>query len=311
MTDQFRANGKLLLTGEYAVLDGATALSFPTLYGQTLHVKENPAFKKIVWNATQKGATWFSATFCFPTLHIETTSNQEKALQLRKVLLKAFKLANIKLTEESLGLEIVTDAEFPINWGLGTSSTLISLIAQWLKINAITLLNDTFGGSGYDVATATAQGPILYKRLTPEKTIVQPVPFTPSFTPLLYFIYLGKKQDSQKQVIHYKNLETPKDLFVEQIDTITRLIINPNLHYNDFQRLLFEHEKITGSILNTTPIKNQYFSDFNGEIKSLGAWGGDFILASSPEEPNYIKNYFKKHNLETIIPFIEMCPNFL
>ena len=311
MTDQFRANGKLLLTGEYAVLDGATALSFPTLYGQTLYIKASPNFNKIIWNATEKGVTWFSATFCFPTLHIETASDQEKALQLRKILLKAFTLANVKLTKESLGMDVLTNAEFPINWGLGTSSTLISLISQWLKIDAATLLNQTFGGSGYDVATATAQSPILYRRVTSEKMIIQPVTFTPSFTPLLYFIYLGKKQDSQKQVLHYKNISQPKDLCIEQIDTITRLIVNPNLHYNDFQRLIFEHEKITGSMLSTAPIKKQYFSDFNGEVKSLGAWGGDFILVSSPEEPNYIKTYFKKHNLEIIIPFIEMCPTFI
>ena len=27
-------------------------------------------------------------------------------------------------------------------------------------------------------------------------------------------------------------------------------------------------------------IKDKLFNDFDGEIKSLGAWGGDFILAS-------------------------------
>jgi mevalonate kinase len=35
---QFYAPGKLLITGEYAVLDGAWALALPTRLGQTLTV---------------------------------------------------------------------------------------------------------------------------------------------------------------------------------------------------------------------------------------------------------------------------------
>lgn len=36
-----RANGKLLLTGEYLVLDGALSLAFPTRKGQTLLAKKS------------------------------------------------------------------------------------------------------------------------------------------------------------------------------------------------------------------------------------------------------------------------------
>ena len=44
-------------------------------------------------------------------------------------------------------------------------------------------------------------------------------------------------------------------------------------------------------------------SDFDGEIKSLGAWGGDFILATSDENPS---TYFKAKGFETILPYSEM-----
>ena len=37
-TQTFYGHGKLLLTGEYAVLDGAKALSIPTRFGQSLEV---------------------------------------------------------------------------------------------------------------------------------------------------------------------------------------------------------------------------------------------------------------------------------
>ena len=36
----FYSNGKLLLTGEYLVIDGAKALAIPTQKGQSLSVKE-------------------------------------------------------------------------------------------------------------------------------------------------------------------------------------------------------------------------------------------------------------------------------
>ena len=36
MKKTFYSNGKLLITGEYVVLDGAKALALPTKYGQNL-----------------------------------------------------------------------------------------------------------------------------------------------------------------------------------------------------------------------------------------------------------------------------------
>ena len=45
------------------------------------------------------------------------------------------------------------------------------------------------------------------------------------------------------------------------------------------------------------------FSDFDGQLKSLGAWGGDFILASSKNGKDEVSAYFAKYGLETVIPF--------
>ena len=58
---------------------------------------------------------------------------------------------------------ITTKLTFPRAWGLGTSSTLISLIAQWAKCDPFELLFEAFGGSGYDIACATANSPISYQ----------------------------------------------------------------------------------------------------------------------------------------------------
>ena len=38
MKKEFYSNGKLLVTGEYVVLDGALALAIPTKFGQTMKV---------------------------------------------------------------------------------------------------------------------------------------------------------------------------------------------------------------------------------------------------------------------------------
>jgi hypothetical protein len=56
---------------------------------------------------------------------------------------------------------ISTQLTFPRQWGLGTS-TLIN-IAQWTQINAFTLLKSSFGGSGYDIACAQNDEPIIYQ----------------------------------------------------------------------------------------------------------------------------------------------------
>jgi len=40
-SQSFYGNGKLLLSAEYFVLDGAVALALPTKLGQSLHVQEN------------------------------------------------------------------------------------------------------------------------------------------------------------------------------------------------------------------------------------------------------------------------------
>ena len=49
-------------------------------------------------------------------------------------------------------------------------------------------------------------------------------------------------------------------------------------------------------------MKKLKFKDFKGEIKSLGAWGGDFILASGDDSPSY----FKSKGYKTIIKFDDM-----
>jgi hypothetical protein len=56
-------------------------------------------------------------------------------------------------------------------------------------------------------------------------------------------------------------------------------------------------------VLSLTTIQEQLFSDFNGTIKSLGAWGGDFVLVVAAENPT---EYFREKGYETILQYSEM-----
>jgi hypothetical protein len=50
-------------------------------------------------------------------------------------------------------------------------------------------------------------------------------------------------------------------------------------------------------------VKERFFNDFKGVLKSLGAWGGDFILAIAPNDPTA---YFKEKGFPIVIPYSEM-----
>ena len=74
----------------------------------------------------------------------------------------------------------------------------------------------------------------------------------------------------------------------------------------EFDLLLDSHEEILSTILKRDTIKKELFSDFEGSIKSLGAWGGDFILASCLYNPS---SYFNGKGFNIIFSFNEMVNN--
>ena len=55
--------------------------------------------------------------------------------------------------------------------------------------------------------------------------------------------------------------------------------------------------------LELKSVKNKYFKDYSGEIKSLGAWGGDFILAAGPINS---KNYFYDKGYKIVFSYKEI-----
>ena len=302
MRAEFYSNGKLLLSGEYLVLDGAMALSIPTKYGQSMVVESSEA-GTIHWKSLDNnGIIWFENSFIFSEL--DSTKNpigvpNSTKDTLLKIIQEAKKL-NPKFLTESNGWNVTTDLNFPQTWGLGSSSTLINNIAQWAKVNAFELLRKSFGGSGYDIAVAQNNSPILYK-------IQDGVPFAETvkihwdFTDQLFFVHLNQKQSSKEGIAQYRKVSV-SIIELSKISAITHSLLACET-LAVFEKLIDKHELIISEIIQTPTIKTKLFSDYQRAIKSLGAWGGDFILvAATPEDLDYFRNM----GYNTIIPFAEM-----
>ena len=55
----FYSHGKLLLTGEYAVLDGALALALPTQYGQSLSIRPSTEGSLLWKSLDDRNHCWY------------------------------------------------------------------------------------------------------------------------------------------------------------------------------------------------------------------------------------------------------------
>ncbi|MDA0316431.1 MAG: GYDIA family GHMP kinase [Bacteroidetes bacterium] len=294
--EKFYSHGKLLITAEYAVLNGAKALALPTKFGQTLEVKpiESP---EIRWKSfDHKGILWFEMTLQLPNFKANVTN--ETAKRLSECFLAIAKLQPNFFAPHN-GFEMHSHLEFPQNWGLGSSSTLINNLAQWANVDAFALLENTFGGSGYDIACAQHPHPIIYQRQnsTPHIKIVD---FDPPFKDELFFVHRNQKQNSREAIAQYNTLKTKQRLNFSELNALTEAILVATT-LKEFEVLISKHETIVGTLIQQQPLKTTHFTDYPRAVKSLGAWGGDFFLATGTNT-----QYFKDKGYTTIFPFKEM-----
>ena len=298
---EFFSNGKLLISGEYVVLDGAISLAVPTKYGQSLTV-ENINETKIIWRSLdEKGVVWFEKEFELAN-HAIQNSNSTDEISTRLVeILNVAKILNSDFLKDGIGYKVTTKLDFPKNWGLGTSSTLINNVANWANVDAYQLLEKTFGGSGYDIACAQNNSAITYQ-LKPDGIKVIPFSFNPTFKKNIYFIHLNKKQNSRDGIKHYREHKGDLLAFIKEIDSITEQMIHAET-LEAFQILIEKHESIIAEITKQVPVKERLFSDFKGAVKSLGAWGGDFVLATAKQDPIA---YFKAKGYDTVVAYQDM-----
>ncbi|MFT3795086.1 GYDIA family GHMP kinase [Flavobacterium sp.] len=299
MKQTFYSNGKLFITGEYLVLDGAKAFALPTKFGQDL-VVENGSGKTICWKSFDvDGSLWFEAELPLDAIAANLKTDDAVKNTLIEILHTADRMNPDLLQAE--GYSVTTRLTFPKFWGLGTSSTLINNVAQWFGIDAYQLLWSSFGGSGYDIACAQNDGALVYT-VNNRNPKVELVDFEPTFAKQLYFVYLNQKQDSKSAIAAYNAKKGNLQNEIAQVDALTDQILRTQ-DLQTFCSLLEQHENILSGILEMQTIKQRLFPDFVGTVKSLGAWGGDFVLAVSETDPT---GYFKDKGYDTVIRYSDM-----
>jgi hypothetical protein len=194
--------------------------------------------------------------------------------------------------------------EFDPSWGLGSSSTLIHFLADLLHVSPYSLLDKTFGGSGYDILCAAAGGPVLYWR-APTGPAGREITWSPDWLKQTYFVHLNRKQNSREGIAAYRKADPDPDT-LQAIDQISLAIAEPSLHLRAAARLIERHEQLISEALGIPRVKEQ-FPDFMGTLKSLGAWGGDFIWALSEEPAEKVRVYFNERGYGTFIPYHDMA----
>ena len=297
-----------MLTGEYLVLDGAKSLAVPTKFGQDLSVEKIKETQLIWGSFTHTGECWFEAIFDLQKLRLvsctfnsDTEGNADFIAETLLEILKEARNLNPEFLNSESGFVVKTRLTFPRNWGLGSSSTLINSIASWAKVDAFKLLWNSFKGSGYDIACAQNDMSIFYE-IKDEKPMVEQVSFNPIFKENLFFVHLNEKQDSKEGIAKFRESNQDIEKEIKMISAISDAFLKVE-SIEDFDRLIIEHERIISSIIKVKPVKEKLFSDYFGEIKSLGAWGGDFVLATGNSAT---PAYFKNKGFETILTYSEM-----
>ena len=292
------SSGKVLLTGEYVILDGALSLASPTKFGQHLKLEENQS-NFINWKSINyDGKIWFECKIKNENLEIKSTSSKRVSDTLIRIinLIREYSPSFLK----NQGSDISTNLTFDKNWGLGSSSTLISNLATLSGVDPYIINNKIFKGSSYDIACANSISPIVYQ-LREGVRIIDEVSFKPPFHEKIYFIYLNKKQSSISEIENYNNKKVSEST-INEISNITSMILQCN-SIEAYDELIESHELIISKLISKPTIKETLFKDFNGSIKSLGAWGGDMIMATSHSDPN---RYFKEKGYSTIFKYEDL-----
>ncbi len=298
---KFHSNGKLLLSGEYLVLHGALSLAVPTVLGQSLTVEETGT-GNLLWKAKVVSEPWLDCEINPDSWQVVQADQWDMSRRLVPILKAAAEIRGDK--EWVKGKEVTTELEFDVGWGLGSSSSLISNIAWWAGIDPFRLSRAVSSGSGYDIACARSDQPLLYRAgdTVPE---YEPIDFLPAFHGQLAFVHLGRKQDSASSVRNFLNKALVREKDIIKISDITQKISRTG-HLDEFEELMRAHERILSAILGLPPVKRGLFPDYPAEVKSLGAWGGDFVMITMHQEWQAVKAYFAAKGMATIIPYHEM-----
>lgn len=281
------------------VLHGAKAVAVPLNVGQQMVVSQDNSLQNIHWQALYGDQRWFSCELDPVDFSVLATTDTEKAATLVRIF-QAIKTLKTDFSLHS-GTSFRTTLESNPEWGLGSSSTLLSLLSQFARVDPFMLNEMVFQGSGFDIACATATGPIFYTRNQP----AVPVSLDYSFADQLFLVYSGQKKGTAREVRSFLDEKVVSGQQIADISAISEEIAVCG-NQKEFCRLINHHEKIIGKLLGHTPVKDAFFSDFDGTIKSLGAWGGDFWLVTTELSFSEMKGYFENKGFTTVFKWNDL-----
>ena len=115
-------------------------------------------------------------------------------------------------------------------------------------------------------------------------------------------MYLNQKQNSRKGIQRYKELRGNLNDEIIQINKLTEQFLKCK-NLAEFEVLIEAHEALVSKVIRLSPVKEKLFDDYYGAVKSLGAWGGDFVLATGDHNT---EAYFKKKGYHTVIKYTDL-----
>lgn len=299
---KYSAHGKFLITGEYAVLNNVPALALPLKLNQYLEITPRDD-QEITWKSyNSNGDLWYQVMTNVNDLYSDCINcDNPITFKLSEILNTALHLtSNTSLR----GFDAVMTLDFDRHSGMGTSSTLISCVAQWLGCDPYQLQFKCFGGSGYDVACAMAQKPLIYNYNNAEP-IIEEVHFDPAIKNQIFFVYLNRKQDSRDSIAQFNKEMLTEDIRKE-LSNMPQALIKATNDVNSYNQVIERHEELISTLIGVEPIKKQLFEDYRGAIKSLGGWGGDFVMATGDQTD---REYFLKKGYRTIYEWDDVVLN--
>lgn len=281
------------------VLHGAKAIALPLKVGQQMVISKVENSSTVHWQARFQDKVWFECKLSPDNFSFLETSDSAKSDVLQRLFKTIKQLApDFKLQP---GQKFETTLESNPEWGFGSSSTLVSLLAQESGVDPFRLNELVFQGSGFDIACAAADGPIFYTRNQPAEPVSLDFPFADQ----LFLVYSGKKKGTAQEVRSFlKN----KAVSVQEIAAMSALSeeMAGCRNQTEFNRLIQIHEAMIGKLIGQVPVKEQLFPDFEGAIKSLGAWGGDFWLVSTALPNQQVREYFVNKGLDTVFKWSDL-----
>ncbi len=295
----YQANGKLLISGEYLVLHGALSFALPLRFGQQMQIS-TAAGPLIRWTSSDPHGTWYRAEFSLPGPVKENLSREDRFIMR---LLEAAGGLNPDFAARIQGTEVTVDANYPVQWGLGSSSTLIYLVACWAGINPFRLFHMVSRGSGYDLACAGRSNPLLYSRKG-EAIMIRDIAAGRAVRQNALFAWLGNKQSSDTEVDRFLVEASPSPTDIALMDLLTLKIATAD-RAEELQEHMLRHESLLARILQREPLSAR-LSDFPGTVKSLGAWGGDFAMFVTDQPKEAVLPWFTEKGIFPVFTFDEI-----